>query len=288
MPSSSIDFSRFFRGPFLVMLAAALWAADALLRTQLTTHIPSAWIVFLEHIIGFLIMLPLFVRAVPRYRTLRGGDWVVVVALTIVSSVAGTLFFTEALARSGTTFDFITPVLLQKLQPIFVVLLAVIFLRERISFFYALLVPVALIGSYLISFGAFPVEFQLSGKELVYILSLGAALAWGSGTILSKKILQKLSFADATALRFLVAIPVSFAVGMWLSPSYHFSSLVPVDLWRFVIIAFTTGAGAVLIYYQGLARTSASVATIAELTFPVVSLGIAVSYLNPYGAPQVL
>jgi drug/metabolite transporter (DMT)-like permease len=275
-------------GPLLVMLAAALWALDALLRTGLTRTIPSAWIVAIEHAIGFVLLTPFFVRSLPRLKQFGAGEWAVAIALTAVSSIAGTLLFTEALARSSAAFDFASPVLLQKLQPIFVILLAAIFLGERLTFRYLILVPVALIGSYLISFGAAPIPLTLTNTTLVYLLAVGAAAAWGSGTILSKILLKRLPFAEATSLRFLLAIPLGFATALALNPSYNPGNLTVSELLRFVIIAFTTGAGAVLIYYRGLTRTEAKIATIAELTFPIVSIGIAVTVLNPYGAPQVL
>ena len=47
-------------GPFLIMLAAALWAVDALLRGTLVQTMPAGAIVFYEHLIGFVILSPLF------------------------------------------------------------------------------------------------------------------------------------------------------------------------------------------------------------------------------------
>ena len=44
----------------------------------------------------------------------------------------------------------------------------------------------------------------------------------------------------------------------------------------------------ILIYYHGLKRTEAKVATFAELTFPIVSVLIAITSLNPYGEPDEL
>jgi drug/metabolite transporter (DMT)-like permease len=60
------------------------------------------------------------------------------------------------------------------------------------------------------------------------------------------------------------------------------------EMWRFIVIGLTTGAGAILIYYHGLKRTEAKVATFAELTFPIVSVLIAITALNPYGEPDKL
>ena len=50
----------FFGGPFLIMIAASLWALDALLRGALIKVMPAASIVFYEHLIGFILLLPLF------------------------------------------------------------------------------------------------------------------------------------------------------------------------------------------------------------------------------------
>lgn len=275
-------------GPFLIMAAAALWALDALIRTGLTKTIPPASIVFFEHLLGFIVLLPVFVRAIPVYRSLKVRDWVVLIFLTLVSSVLGTLLFTEALSRSFASYDFATPLLLQKLQPIFVIALSALFLRERLTARFLILVPIALIGSYLISFGSELVSPNFSEKMLVVVLALGASLAWGVGTILSKHMLTKLDYAPASAMRFFLAIPVSYVAVLILGDQYPVTALALGDIARFFAIALSTGAVAILIYYRGLAKTEAKVSTIAELSFPIVSIVIAVTSLNPYGAPQIL
>lgn len=282
------DRYRTWYGPFLIMLAAGLWAADALFRTELTKSMSSASIVFFEHVIGFVLLSPFLVKGWSKIKALKGRTWGWLVLLTIVSSVLGTLLFTEALVRSFSLGDFATPILLQKLQPIFVILLAAMFLRERVTFRFFALVIIALIGSYLISFGAQGIDLSISDKEVVYLLAIGAAFAWGSGTVMSKNILNTLSFAQATALRFMLAIPVSAVAVVLLGQSVAPSLITTGALWRFLIIAFTTGAGAVLLYYRGLAMTEAKVATICELVFPVVSIIIAITALNPFGDPQAL
>lgn len=274
--------------PFFVMLAGVLWAVDALLRTQLTQTISPAGIVFTEHVIGFVILSPLFFKAIPKIRTLNFSDWTVAVLLTLVSSVAGTLLFTEALQLSFATYDFSTPVLLQKLQPVFVILLAKLLLHEKLGMRFLSIVPIALIGSYMVSFGTEGFQLQLAGKELIYILSISAAFCWGFGTILSKKLLGKLSFTEATSLRFLLAIPLSFIVMFLLDQQYNPLTLSVEELTRFIIIGLTTGAGAILVYYYGLRKTPAKIATFAELTFPITSILIAVTALNPYGEADQL
>jgi drug/metabolite transporter (DMT)-like permease len=272
--------------PVFVMLAGILWALDALLRTELSRTIPAAGIVMVEHIIGFLLLSPLFFRSIKKLRTLNTREWFVAILLTLTSSVGGTIMFTQALQNSFAVYDFSTPVLLQKLQPLFVVIFSRLILQEKLTWRFLSLVPLALIGSYMISFGTEGIQLQLAGKELIYLLSIGAAVCWGLGTIMSKYLLKKLSFAEATSLRFLLAIPISFVVMIMIGQDYNPLDLRISELWRFVLIGFTTGAGAVLIYYHGLKRTAARVATFAELTFPITSILIAVTYLNPYGEPD--
>lgn len=275
-------------GPFLIMFAASLWALDALIRTGLTTSIPSASIVFLEHIFGFILLIPIFITSIPVYRRLKANDWLISVALALVSGVGGTVLFTQALGKSFATGDFVTPILLQKTQPLFVTILAALMLKERLTLRFLALVPVALIGSYMVSFGVSPVQLQLTGKELIVLLSLGASAAWGSGTILSKTLLKKLTFPQATSIRFLLTIPIAYGASVLLYQTYNPLLLTSNLVVRFILIAFATGAGAILIYYRGLRETEAKVSTFAELSFPIVSILIAVTPLNPYGAPQTL
>ncbi len=285
-------FSSLFRSqrvaPFFIMMAGVLWALDALLRTELSKTISAGGIVMVEHIVGFLILSPLFFRSIRKLRTLNLKEWLVALLLSLTSSVGGTLMFTQALQSSFAVYDFSTPILLQKLQPLFVILFSRLLLDEKLTFRFLSLVPLALIGSYLISFGSDGVKLQLAGKELIFLLSIGAAFCWGLGTIMSKYLLKKLSFPEATSLRFLLAIPISFIVMMIIGQEYNPLDLKIYELWRFILIGLTTGAGAVLIYYHGLKNTQAKVATFAELTFPITSILIAVSYLNPYGEPDTM
>lgn len=277
------------------MIAAALWAIDALIRTDLTNSIPPYSIVFFEHVLGLLLLSPILVMSFKKFKTLKPVDWLNIFGIGIIASVLGTLLFTEALSRSFSAFDFATPVLLQKLQPLFVISLSFVFLREKISLKFISLVPLTLIGSYMISFGTESVDLSFEGKELVFALAIGAALSWSIGTVLGRKMLQKVSFTELTALRFLIAVPFSYIVPFILSKfiDYEFQPYNPMDLsaqqiLRFVFIIFTSGVVAMLIYYRGLKSTEAKVATLAELIFVAVSLLIAVTELNPYGSPQEL
>src|SRR3989344_5519047 len=275
--------------PIFIMIAATLWAVDALFRTQLTYTIPSTSIVMIEHAIGFLILSPLILRYWNDIKGLKKHDWMILLVMTIVSSVLGTVLFTEALGRSFAEFDFVTPILLQKLQPLFVVALSALILKEHISVKFIVLAIVALVGSYLISFGFNPVSLQLAGKELVFILAIGAAASWGTGTILSKHALNHIPFPALAGLRMLLAVPIAYIFSLVLGQAFNPMTIGVGEWWRFLVIAgITGGALAIYLYYKGLQKTPARVSTFAELMFPVASIFIAITPLNPYGAAQVL
>lgn len=271
------------------MIGASLWAIDGIFRTQLTFIIPTASIVLVEHLLGFLFLSPIIFKNLSFLKKIKLKTWLAVFAMAVVSSVAGTLLFTEALRISFAGFDFATPILLQKLQPVFVIMLSALFFREKITIKFAVASLLAFIGSYLLSFGLSPVNLGFQGKELVYVLALGAAFAWGTGTILSKHTLSKMPFELLTALRFGVAIPIAFLATLILNQSFSLADISASNWVRFLVISgITGGALAIYLYYKGLKHTQAKVATIAELAFPVVSLIIALTPLNPYGAPQQL
>jgi len=284
-----MKFNRRTIAPILIIIAASLWGADGVIRAVLLKSHSASSIVFWEHCIGAIVLLPFLLKNLKQIKNLSLKDWLVVSLMSLVSSVLGGYLFTLAFAKSAAYFDYITPNLLQKIQPVFVVILAAAFLKEKISKKFLLVLPLALIGSYLISFDFKLVALQFSGKEEIFLLSLGAAIAWGSGTIMSKSVLKKLDYKTATALRFALAIPFSFIFvlisGNGLSDLVTFS---PFNFLMIFLIVFTTGAFSILIYYKGLKNTQAKVSSILELAYPIVAVLIGITVLNPFGAPQSL
>lgn len=120
--------SIWLAGPFLIMLAGALWSLDAIIRSKIGAQISPSMIVFLEHLIGFFLLTPFLPRAFHEARSFKKRDWTISILIAVVASVLGTLLFTTALEKSFGVYDFTTPIFLQKFQPIFAIFLAVTFL----------------------------------------------------------------------------------------------------------------------------------------------------------------
>jgi drug/metabolite transporter (DMT)-like permease len=251
-----------------VAVAAGLWGTDALLRNPLAKSTQAATIVFWEHVVLVVLVLPLIVVALPALW--RAGPRYVAAGIVVGagSSAIATILFTEAFVRG----DPVTPVVLQKVQPLVVVLLAAAILGERPRPRFGIFLLGGLAGVWLTVFPS-PFDVSVHGAEPA-LLALAAAGLWALGTVLGRFLALELAFQHVTAVRFAFGLPASLAavlvLGAPLTASWH-------DLAFIALLALVTGLVALLLYYWGLKRTPASVAAIAELTFPVVA--IAVGYL---------
>ncbi|HEV8249243.1 MAG TPA: EamA family transporter [Gaiellaceae bacterium] len=254
-------------GIALVALAAALWGLDALFRKPLAESTPVATIVFGEHLVLVAIALPFLVPAFVA--VVRLGPRYVLAAVMIGAgaSALATILFTQAFVDSANP---VTPVVLQKVQPIVAVIGAWVILRERPRPLFGVYFAVALAGIWLIAFPS-PTSNVFSDWNAdvqPVLFALGAACLWAFGTVLGRYLTRRLRFEHVTTLRFAFGLPAS-AIALLVLGDPAFASLHD-TLW-IAILALVTGAVAVTLYYYGLRSTPAVAATLAELAFPVTA-----------------
>jgi drug/metabolite transporter (DMT)-like permease len=267
-------------GPYLVFLAAMLWASDAPFRVHLTESLPSNFIVFVEHLISFVILLPLLFISFKELKGLNLKHWLAILFIGIGGSALALVAFTAS-------FSYMNPsvvILLQKLQPLIAIALAVALLKETLGKRFWLWTVVALGGAYLISFPDFVprlYEGEVFNPHIIGIaLALLAALLWAASTVLGRYVLNKISFRAMTSVRFLVA---TLFLLIWNASSgalSTFSQLAGKDWLFLAIISITSGAVAMYIYYKGLSHSKTSIATIAELGFPVAAVAVNYFFLD--------
>lgn len=241
-----------------VAVGASLWGTDALLRRPLTVSLGSVQIVWLEHLILTAVLWPVVARSWPEWRKLSVREWLMVAGIAWGGSALGTVLFTEAIRLGNPT----TAVLLQKAQPLFTALGARAMLGEALGRRYWACLGVAMAGGYLVSFGwslARPQGAAAAG------LAVGAAVLWGSCTVLGRRLLGSVSFHTLVALRIVGATPV-LTVLAW----------GPVTVGRqeaglLGTMALVPGLAALLVYYHGLRHTRASLAALGELSFPATA-----------------
>ncbi|MDQ0087513.1 drug/metabolite transporter (DMT)-like permease [Paenibacillus anaericanus] len=261
------------RGGFwLVVLGAALWGVDPLFRILLLDTLTSAQIVLLEHIIIALVMFPLMWK---NRSELRGLGWKQVGALLFISwggSAIATVLFTMGLTNGNLN----AVLLLQKLQPLFAIILARLLLKESLPRYFFPLALIALGGTYLLTFGfTLPIGHWKEFVQVGSLLSLGAAALWGGSTVMGRMMVGQMKYETVTSLRFILALPILLAFtwsegAAWNIPSGT-SAIAGVSL-NLLGQALLPGLLSLLVYYKGLTTTKASVATLAELSFPMVGV----------------
>ena len=256
-------------GPWLVALASLLWAIDAPFRKYLTGELSSTTIVFMEHLLISLVVLAWLWPQLKELKNLKWPQWLALIFVSLGGSALATIFFTQS-------FHYLNPsvaILLQKAQPLVAILLAVIVLKEKLSQRFWLWALLAIGGAYVVTFPDLSVTgLTLSGGSLGVVLALLAAFFWGGSTVFGRYLLRALSFKAMTAVRFLAALVFLFGVQLYYGRVNEISLASGRD-WSFVfIIAIVAGFISLFIYYRGLKFTSASVATLAELTFPVAAV----------------
>ena len=138
-----------------------------------------------------------------------------------------------------------------------------------------------MVGAYLVAFSSLEPIWRLPQASInAALLALGAAFLWGAGTVLGRFMLADVPFETLTGLRFLLALPFLALLAL---PENGFAQVaagfaqLPGHV---ILVALIPGLLGMLLYYRGLLRTPASVATLAELAFPFTAVMVGWLFLN--------
>jgi DME family drug/metabolite transporter len=253
-----------FPGVVLVAVAAAMWGTDPIIRKTMSGSTSATTIVFGEHVILVALTLPFLL---PALRSVVRAGWRYVAAAVVVgagASAAATILFTDALIGHQ---DYITPVVIQKIQPLVAVGAAALLLGERPQPRFAWFFLPALAGFWLVN-QANPLEPSAQGA-VVIAEATGAAVLWALGTVLGRFLSRELEFQHVVTLRFFFGLIASAlllpVMGSAAYSNGHDSALI-------LYLALVTGLLALTLYYVGLQRTPAVLSSLAELTYPAVAV----------------
>lgn len=258
--------------PYLIFFAAMLWATDAPFRMYLTKDLNSNFIVLAEHFVDLLFIAPGPHRRVypleeaysqrmdggHLHRCLweRTGIGCFYPVIPLCQSVGGnSLAETSAIHRhkprgrnSEGTIDTAVLGMGNRCNP------------GRVFGFLPGLKP-----------ELFPGE-QFNPNIIGVAYALLAAIFWGASTVFGKYVLRNVDFKIVTALRFSVGFVFMVILNVSTGSIPTLSQVNLADWIYIVIISVASGVVALFIYYKGLENTSASVATIAELGFPMAAV----------------
>ena len=251
-----------------IMLAALLWSLDGVFIRPKFYILPAGLVVMLEHALGFIVLSPFLFLGWAKIKLLRQKEWLAIGWVCFFGGALGTIMITKAFfAAIDGEVTFATVVLLQKLQPVFALVMARLILGERLKRSFYIWALLAITAAYFLAFGKTGLgEINLWHNAAIYAAI--AAFAFGSSTVFGKRIVNHLDFKSVAALRFGITTLLVFVYAMLTGELFKIGAVTGMH-WRYLIlIVFTSGAAAMFIYYYGLKRVTASASTILELFWP--------------------
>ncbi len=264
-------------GMLFIFAASTLWAIDTLIRYPLlSSGIPAVHIVFIEHLILTVSMLLWHARRLPRTLRELSTHWRLLLLIGGLGSALGTLAFTQAFAHISPTLV----ILLQKLQPIVAITAAWYLLGERWQSNFPRLASTAIVGSLIMMLPdiiQFSESGSLSGYRGIddtlsgYGLTLIAVVGWGLSTVLGRRLCNEGVQPSSLMLgRFLAGCLVLLPLALRQS-----EALPQIDssvFQKIAAMALIAGLLGMALYYRGLQRLPAHIATLCELFFPVAAV----------------
>lgn len=256
-------------GIILVTISAVLWGIDGIILTPRLYNLPVDFVVFLLHLLPFALMLIFFGKELQHLKEFTKRDYLGFTLIGLFGGALGTLAIVKAMFLVN--FQSLTVVvLLQKLQPIFAIILAKFILKEKIGKNFLIFAGIALLSGYFLTFGLSAPNLSVTSYVQASFYSLLAAFSFGSATVFGKLVLGKWNFRTALFYRYGFTT-VIMSIIVLVNRGIDFSIVTKENWILILVITFTTGAFAIALYYYGLKYISAHVATMCELAFPLSS-----------------
>lgn len=268
--------------PLIVFLASLLWAGDGPFRKPLLVGgLAAGFVSFLEHIFNSIVSIPGLWRSRGEFKKLTVSQILGLIYIGAGASALGAILFVQGAVAMN--YNFTVAALLQKIQPLFAIVLAVIFLKEKLSPKFWLFALPAIVGAYLVSFGfVSPLDLWRSSGQLSYkgpLLAVLAALLWAGGTVVGRSLLNNLQTQFVNGMRFVFGL-LFLLVYVFMTSGMQFALMTPLFWRNTFIIAMLTGFFALFLYYYGLKNTKASVATLMELGYPLALTAVNWKFLG--------
>jgi drug/metabolite transporter (DMT)-like permease len=259
-------------GAVAISFAAIMWGLDGVVLTPRLYNLDVGLVVFILHALPFFLMQAFLYKEYKYLKKFSRKDYLVIFLIALFGGAIGTISIVKALFLINFK-ELSVVVLLQKLQPVFAILLASVILKEKINKYFVVWASIALIGGYFLTFGMHAPDFKTGSKTAVSAMyALLAAFSFGSSTVFSKMILQRYTFKTATFYRYGFTSAIMLIFLMIAGKSVHFEQVTNNNWLIFFIIAVTTGSGAIFLYYYGLNHVKASIAVMCELFFPMSTI----------------
>ena len=241
-----------------MLLASLLWAFEPVLAKLSYQNSDFEHTLAMRAILVTLTALTYVIMTNKGNLRIRRRELSALVYVAFAANVFGDIAYFFALTR----IPVVNAVLIGNLQPIFIVLMGFLVLREEtLSKFHYIGIAVMVAAGVLIATRTLEnlESFRLGTYgDLVVLL---ATVAWSTTTIAFRRYLKELNAGVVTFYRFLFA---SLVFGGYLMFSSGFGG---VNMYQ-IMIGFVVGISTI-IYFEGLKRNRAAVVSALELSTPL-------------------
>jgi DME family drug/metabolite transporter len=258
-------------GPWLVGLGAALWGTESAWRIPLNELFDAPVIVFWEHVLILLMLLPLLISRLADLPKIDARTWGYLIFSGFAGSAVGAIFFTLALKFGNPT---VVNVILN-IQPVISTLGAFLLFGDRLTPRFFLYAGIAILAGIFLSVEhptLIGESFEKAGLNLGTGYALVCALFWGLSTVAGRGTMIGMPLRLAASLRVVVGlICMTFILLMYrklngasLWPPAAQANLTTAIV-ALVLLASISGGIPLLIYFEGLRLTRASTAGYFEM-----------------------
>lgn len=258
-------------GAIFICTASLMWGLDGVVLTPSLHNLQVPLVVFIFHLLPFTIYNFILKGEIKQIKSFQSRDFILFTLLALTGGALGTIAIVKALFLVN--FNKLSIViLLQKLQPVFAIILASILLREKIRSSFIIWSSVAVSASYLLTFGfSFPELTNSDNLPEAMLWALVAAFAFGSATVLSKMLVNKWEYKTVIYYRFLFTVIVMALIITFTSGWGYFADITSSNIMTFLMIMGITTVATIL-YYIGLNRIKAITSTICEMMLPLAAI----------------
>jgi len=259
-------------GATSISLAATMWGLDGVVLTPRLYNLDVGMVVFVLHALPFLLMQSFLYQQYRYLKKFSRQDIIIILLIALFGGAIGTMSIVKALFLINFK-ELSIVVLLQKLQPVFAISLAALILKEKLNKYFYIWASVAIVCGYFMTFGLDVPNLKTgSNTALSAMYALLAAFSFGSSTVFSKMILKRYSYKTATFYRYGFTSMIMLLYITVLGKTVLLDQITTTNWIIFLVIAFTTGSGAIFLYYFGLNHIKASLAIMCELFFPISTI----------------
>ena len=268
MPTSS----RTITGILAICIATTLWGFDGVVLTPRLYNLDVAFVVLILHALPFILMHSFLWKSYRFLPLFRFSDIVTIFMVGLFGGSLGTLAIVKALFLVN--FQALTVVvLLQKLQPVFAISFAFFILKEKPNKHFLLWAILAIVSGYFLTFGWASPNFDAGEQTaLAAGFALLAAFSYGLSTVFGRKLLLRYPSPSTTFFRYGATSIIMLIYVSVIGKVDSFGQMTAQNWQIIILIIFTSGSAMGFLYYYGLKRVKATIATIAELCFPISAI----------------